>query len=389
MIATHLPMTRDAVIALVQELLNAARRGDIDRVKAIYAADAVAISPMFGEVCGADAIAATWATLFSMFDDFSTDISHVLVDGDRVAVLSTVGATDRVGWRGRPPTGGPIQYKLVLLFTVADGRIVRDERIYDSAGVVERLEKVRIDKELRTAAEVQRMLLSRTEHVNAFSESAADSVPCRAIGGDFFDIVEYATGDVGLALGDVAGKGPAAALLASMLQGMLTAYAPAGQGPAATLARINRGLGERRLDGRFATLVYAVLSPDGRLVYANAGHNAPALVTRDAVHRLTVGGPILGAFPDATFEEATLDLAPDDRLVMFTDGVTEARNAASDEFGESRLLSRLADDGDLVPRELLQRIFGDVREFCRGVDQTDDITVTVTRYRRPPLRIGA
>jgi phosphoserine phosphatase RsbU/P len=335
---------------------------------------------MFGEVRGADAIAATWATLFSTFDDFSTEISHVLVDGDRVAVLSTVGATDRVGWKGRPPTGGPIQYKLVLLFTVADGRIVRDERIYDSAGVVERLEKVRLDKELRTAAEVQRMLLARTEHVNQFSESAGDSVACRAIGGDFFEIVEYPSGDVGLALGDVAGKGPAAALLASMLQGMLTAYAHGGEGPAATLTRINRGLAERRLDARFATLVYAVLSADGRLVYANAGHNPPALLTRNGIQRLTVGGPILGTFPDAAFEQATLRLQPNDRLVMFTDGVTEARNAANDEFGETRLLSRLCGNPDVSPRELLRLIFADVREFCRDVDQSDDITVTVTRF---------
>ena len=380
MIATHQAMTRDTVIALVQELLSAARRGDVDRVRSIYADDAVAFSPMFGEVRGADAIAATWATLFSTFDDFSTEISHILVDGDRVAVLSTVGATDRVGWRGRPPTGGPIHYKLVLLFTVADGKVVRDERIYDSAGVVERLEKVRIDKELRTAAEVQRLLLARTEHVNAFSESAGDSVACRAIGGDFFDIVEYPSGEVGLALGDVAGKGPAAALLASMVQGMLTAYAQGGEGPAATLTHINRGLAERRLEARFATLVFAVLSADGRLVYATAGHNAPALLARDGIHRLSVGGSILGAFADATFEEATLRLQPNDRLVMFTDGVTEARNAANDEFGEARLLSRLSCDAGVLPRELLEHIFADVRGFCHGVDQTDDITVTVTRY---------
>jgi sigma-B regulation protein RsbU (phosphoserine phosphatase) len=381
MIATHSTMTRDEVSALVQDLLSAARRGDLARVRSIYADDAVAISPMFGEVRGGDAIAETWATLFSTFDDFSTEISHVLVDGDRVAVLSTVGATDRFGWRGRPPTGGPIRYKLVLLFTVAEGRIVRDERIYDSAGVVERLEKVRLDKELKTAADVQRMLLARTEHVNAFSESAGDSVACRAIGGDFFEIVEYPSGDVGLALGDVAGKGPAAALLASMLQGMLTSHAHASDDPAATLTRINRDLADRRLEARFATLVYAVLSPDGRLVYANAGHNPPALVTRGGIERLSVGGPVVGAFRDAAFEHAIVHLQPNDRLVMFTDGVTEARNAQQDEFGEPRLLARLQDDGHASPRELLQRIFADVRDFCRGVDQSDDITVTVTRYR--------
>jgi len=90
-------------------------------------------------------------------------------------------------------------------------------RVYDNTGVLERLEKARLDKELRTAADVQRALLSRTAHLFRFCESVGDSVPCRAIGGDFFEYVELPSGDVGVAMGDVAGKGPAAALLSAML----------------------------------------------------------------------------------------------------------------------------------------------------------------------------
>src|SRR5262249_21748271 len=150
----------------------------------------------------------------------------------------------------------------------------------DSAGVLERLEKARLDKELRTAGDVQRALLSRTTHVAAFCESVGDSVPCRAIGGDFFEFVERPNGDVGIAIGDVAGKGPAAALLASMLQGMLVVEATSSADPAATLSRINRHLSARRIESRFATLVYGVLSPAGQFVYANAGHNAPIVVAR-------------------------------------------------------------------------------------------------------------
>lgn len=372
---------RETAIALITDLLAVARRGDAARVRSLYAEDAVAVSPAFGEIRGADAIAGTWQTLFETFDDFKAEISHILVDGDRVAVLSSVSATDRTGWFGLPPTGGPISYKLVLLFTIANGKITRDERIYDSAGVLVSLEKARIDKELKTAAEVQRMLLSRTTFATAAWESAGDSLPCRAIGGDFFELIETPRGDIGLAMGDVAGKGPAAALLASMLQGMLSAEVRAGDGPAATLTRINRELLGRQLDWRFATIVFAVLSPDGRVVYSNGGHNPPALLMRNDIRRLTVGGPILGAFVDATYEEATLQLDPNETLVMFTDGVTEARNASGEEFGEPTLLACLEAHRGAAPGELVRSIIGSVRAFCGAAEQSDDITITVTRRR--------
>jgi len=373
-------MSREQALALVRQVIDAAGRRDFSRLMDLYGDEAVVVSPVFGQVEGRAAIAATWEKLLSTFSDVAVEVSDILVDGDRVVVLSTVRTTDRIGWFGLPPTGSPIDYRLVLLFTVAGGKIVHDERIYDSAGVLERLEKSRLDKELRTAAEVQRALSPRTAHRGRFCESVGDSVPCRAIGGDFFEFVELPSGDIGIAMGDVAGKGPAAALLAAMLQGMFAAEAPAGGGPAGTLARINQRLAARRLESRFATLVYSVLSSDGRLVCSNAGHNPPALVTGDGIRRLETGGPILGAFGDAAFEEETLHLRDRDTLVMFTDGVTEARNASDEEFGENRLMTCLSASAVSTPVVLLNRIFAAVREFCQRADQSDDITVTVTRF---------
>src|SRR5215472_16500086 len=134
-------MERNAAITLIRELLATARRADVERLSQLYADDAVAISPLFGEVRGNRAIAETWQQLAIALPDFAAEVSHVLVDGDRIAVISSVAAVDRLGFGGRPPTGSQIGYKLVIVFTVADGRIVRDERIYDSAGIVERLEK--------------------------------------------------------------------------------------------------------------------------------------------------------------------------------------------------------------------------------------------------------
>jgi serine phosphatase RsbU (regulator of sigma subunit) len=373
-------MTREDALELVRRLQTAANRHDTGAIMACYADDAVAVSPQFSVLEGRAAIARAWDRLFSMLPDCAIDVADVLVDGDRIAIIGTVTATDRVGWFGLPATGSVIAYRINILCTILDGVIAREERIYDSAGVVERLQKALVDKELRTAAAVQRALLSRTEYVGRSCEAAGDSLPCRAIGGDFFELVELPGDRLGIALGDVAGKGAPAALLAAMLQGLLAAEVHAGGGPAQTLARINERLTARRLDARFATMVYGVLSPTGELVYSNAGHNPPALVGGGRTRRLTAGGPILGVFPDASFAEATVRLDERDTLVMFTDGATDARNRDDAEFGEDRLVSCAAEHAALPPRVLVARLLAAVRGFCDGADQGDDITLIVTRF---------
>jgi serine phosphatase RsbU (regulator of sigma subunit)/ketosteroid isomerase-like protein len=373
-------MSRDEALALVRRLQDAANRHDVARLMELYDDDALTVSPVFGQLRGRAAITASWETTFATIPDMEIELRDVLVDGDRVAVLGTLTATDRSGWFGLPPTGDVISYRLVLLCTMKGHKIVREERVYDNRAVLERLEKARLDKELKTAAEVQRALLSRTTHAGDHCESIGDSLPCRAIGGDFFELIDRPDGDFGIVLGDVSGKGPPAALLAAMLQGMFVAETQIGDGPAATLARVNRRLAARRLDARFATLVYAVLSPDGRLVYSNAGHNPPALLARDGIRRLATGGLLLGAFPNAAFAEETLQLREGDTLVMFTDGVTEAQNPAGEELGDARLMACLSESAACPPAELLNRVFGAVHEFCQQADQADDITVTVTRF---------
>ena len=266
------------------------------------------------------------------------------------------------------------------IFTIANGLIVRDERLYDSAGLLERLEKTRIDKELRTAGDVQRALVPRTARSGPFCEWIGDSVPSRAIGGDFFEFIELPSGGVGMVLGDVSGKGPAAALLAALVQGMFAVEASTGDGPAAILSRINRRLVARHLEARFVTLVYGVLFPDGRLVYANAGHNPPILFTDSVPRRLDAGGTVLGAIDSAEFGEATAALRQGDTLVMFTDGVTEARDPSGEEFGEERFAASLRAHLSAPPAALLDYVFADVRAFTQGAEPSDDITVTVTRF---------
>jgi sigma-B regulation protein RsbU (phosphoserine phosphatase) len=378
---------REDALALIRRLLTAARARDLAEVRACYAEDAVAESPAFGEIHGRDRIVESWGMLFTSFSNISVDISTVLVDGERVAVLGTLTTSDLPAWFGRQTLDVPISYRIVLLFTIADGLVVRDQRIYDSAGLLERLEKLRIDRELRTAAEVQRALQARTASTGSFYEAVGNSLPCRAIGGDFFDFLELSSGRVGLVMGDVAGKGPAAALLAAMIQGMLEGDVL--ESPAAALVRVNHRLIARDFGARFATLAYGVLSADGRLVYSNAGHNPPVILQNSdgaprlqlSAERLTIGGPILGTFSGASYDEGVVEMRSGDVLVMFTDGLTEARNVSDEEYGEARLLTSLAERRQADPESLLVHVFEAVQKFCGTAEQRDDITATVTKFK--------
>jgi serine phosphatase RsbU (regulator of sigma subunit) len=194
----------------------------------------------------------------------------------------------------------------------------------------ETLERARTEHEIKVAAEIQRALLPHTHHAGATFDLVATSVPCRAIGGDFFDYFEVSNGIV-FALGDIAGKGPPAALLSAMLQGIFAAFVHFGEAPAATVRRMNDVLVRRGIESRFATGMYSMLSCEGQLTYCNAGHNPPFLLTHRGVRRLERGGPVLGLFEHAAFDEETLQLDRGDTLVVFSDGISEALNSDGEE----------------------------------------------------------
>src|SRR3954470_18074235 len=247
----------------------------------------------------------------------------------------------------------------------------------------ETMEKARMEQEMRIAAEIQQALLPKAGHSGAFFKTAASSMPCRSIGGDFYDYIDLPGGGFGFALGDVAGKGPPAALLSAMMQGIFAAQAAAADTPSQTIARVNLALYKRGIESRFVTLMYGTLEPDGRLTYCNAGHNPPLVVGKRGVRRLEVGGPIVGLFEGATFDEETVVLEPGDWLIVFSDGVSEAMSVTNDEYGEARIIAVAEEKRDASPNDLLQAIFADVRAFTKGAPQSDDITALVLRYGSP------
>jgi serine phosphatase RsbU (regulator of sigma subunit)/pSer/pThr/pTyr-binding forkhead associated (FHA) protein len=248
----------------------------------------------------------------------------------------------------------------------------------------ETMEKAKMEQEMRIAAEIQQALLPKMARTGSFFSAAAASIPCRSIGGDFYDYVDLPAGAMGFALGDVAGKGPPAALLSAMMQGIFAAQAASNDSPSQTISRVNLALYRRGIESRFVTLMYGAMRSDGSLTYCNAGHNPPLIIPRPGsgqpVRRLECGGPIVGLFDSATFDEETVTLNPGDWLIVYSDGVSEAMSASGDEYGESRIVACVERNPALEPRQLLEALFADVREFTRGAPQSDDITAMVLRY---------
>jgi serine phosphatase RsbU (regulator of sigma subunit)/pSer/pThr/pTyr-binding forkhead associated (FHA) protein len=247
----------------------------------------------------------------------------------------------------------------------------------------ETMEKARMEQEMRIAAEIQQALLPKAGRAGTYFRAAAASLPCRSIGGDFYDYVDLSDGSLGFALGDVAGKGPPAALLSAMMQGIFAAQAASSDSPSQTITRVNLALYRRGIESRFVTLMYGALYADGRLTYCNAGHNPPLVIGDAGVRRLERGGPIVGLFEAATYEQETVTLASGDWLIVFSDGISEAMSAAGDEYGEERIVDCVRHNETLEPPRLLEALFSNVREFTRGAAQSDDITAMVLRYTRP------
>ncbi len=252
---------------------------------------------------------------------------------------------------------------------------IENARLYRDA-----VERSKLEQELKVAAAIQQSLLPAAGRTGDFFTIAGASVPCRAVGGDFFDYVDLPTGQFGFILGDVAGKGSPAALLAAALLGMFSAEATYQQSAAPLLTRLNRGLFRRSIEARFLTTFYAMLGTDGSLTYSNGGHNAPMLVTADGVRRLETGGVVLGLFEHSAFEEETLSLMPGDVVIAFSDGVSEAFNEAGEEFTDERLLASIEAHRTKTPQQMLDALLADVRAFCGQATPNDDVTMVIVRY---------
>ena len=232
--------------------------------------------------------------------------------------------------------------------------------------------------EVQEAREIQRGLLPGEIFQPAGYQISGAWQPAILIGGDYFDVFQASETQAALCVADVAGKGLPAALLMSNLQAAVRGSAGGALEPKDVCANVNSILCTHHVPDKFITCFYALLDvPHQRLLYTNAGHNPPLLVRHDGSHiRLRNGGPVLGVFPQWDYEQEVARLAAGDRLVLFTDGVTEAINARDEEFGEERLIRLVVDSRELPAQALQAKILNAVAEFTGG-DFQDDATLLV------------
>lgn len=269
-----------------------------------------------------------------------------------------------------------------LLSTVAGqaGLALENSKLTDAVAA-EVAKRERLNRDLEIAREVQERLFPQRYPAVAGVEYAGRCRPALSIGGDYYDFIEIPGGGLGIAIGDVSGKGVPAALLMASLQASLRGQALAGERDLAKLmANVNRLIFDASHANRYATFFYGLYEPSTRqLSYVNAGHNPPIVIRGSEVIPLTEGGPVVGLVGIARYTMGAITLAPGDLWVGFTDGVSEAMNAADDEWGEENLAATARAAGERSADEIITAIMTGADAFAAGAPQHDDMTLSVVK----------
>ena len=245
----------------------------------------------------------------------------------------------------------------------------------------EERKKHSMEQELQIAREIQQGLLPPSLPSVGWLTAAGSSEACFQVGGDYFDVMPLDADHWGAVLVDVSGKGVSAALLTSLLQGAFFSAAGATVSLSAVVERVNRYVCERSRHARFATAFYAILDRDGGLRWVNAGHCAGLLAREDGkLERLEPTSTPIGLFEDADFPEKRHTLRAGDRLVLFSDGVSEAANFQNERFEEERLEEALIERRSLGADDLHRALLAEISDFTQGAEQADDLTLLVLGY---------
>ena len=267
---------------------------------------------------------------------------------------------------------------LSLLTVMANVAAIRIE--HARLAEVEAAERI-MQRDLSQAAEIQGGMLPAHAPEIAGLDLAGFNVPCRTVGGDYYDFFPYPGDSVGLALGDVSGKGMPASLMMMALHARVHVLAESPGNLGGFMARLNKATCATCPSNRFITFFFSVLdAASGDLRFANAGHNPPVLLRASGeVQMLEGGGPVLGVISVAPYSEQSASLAPGDLLVLYSDGVTEANNPDFDEFGEERFIHVLNENRARPAREIVDAVTAALKEFTAGAPQADDITLLVAK----------
>src|SRR5713101_5577866 len=267
---------------------------------------------------------------------------------------------------------------LKVLTTLASVAAIR---VQNARLMEQQMERVRLERELQVASEIQQRFQPASAPQVAGYELQGISFPCYEIGGDYYDFIQREDGRLIVALGDVSGKGPAAALLMSSLHAAVHAHSDTHNSLVKTISAVNRYLVDSTPANRFVTLFYAELDPkNGSLAFLNAGHNPPLIVhAGGTMEQLAAGGLPLGIMSNAEFREGKTRLHPGDVLVIYSDGVSESVNPSGEEFGPTRLYETVARNLDASAAGIRDRIESALTKFCQGTPAADDITLVICK----------
>jgi len=258
--------------------------------------------------------------------------------------------------------------------------------------VRERVFRERMERELEIAKEVQEQLFPHYSPRMINMEVSGSCLPARVVSGDYFDYVTLDANELGLAVGDICGKGISAALLMANLQATLRSIArnmrrnggaSDGKAVAEIIQNMNRQMFEYTADNKFATLFYGVYNDSNRtLTYCNAGHNPPLYFEGDTVRQLGTGGTVIGIFADSQYDQDILEMHTDGILVAYTDGISESTNEYGEEFGESRIIQLVQRNRNLDADSLRSMIIEQVLSWTSTEERGDDMTLMVAKMHQ-------
>jgi sigma-B regulation protein RsbU (phosphoserine phosphatase) len=258
---------------------------------------------------------------------------------------------------------------------------IENAQLYEQ---IARQEK-RLERDMAMARQLQFRLLPPTLPKLANLDIAAKFVPARAIGGDLYDFVSYSLSRTAMVIGDVSGKGAPAAIYAALVSGILRSHAPIEPGPAEMLSAVNFSLGERRIEGQFVSLIYAVWDDRNRTLHvANSGLPRPIYCHDGKIEVIDATGLPLGLFDDADYDEFSFRAKPGDLFVFFSDGILDASNKADELFGRERVGEIVAANSNASADAIVKLIFQAVAEHASGEEAFDDQTVVAIRVKGTP-----
>ena len=260
---------------------------------------------------------------------------------------------------------------------------LENARLYEEVARQER----RLERDLALARELQFRLLPDANPNMAHLDVAAKFMPARAIGGDLYDYVSYSLSRLGIVIGDVSGKGAPAAIYAALVSGILRSHAPMEPGPAEMLSAVNLSLGERRIEGQFVSLIYAVWDDQRRtLQVSNSGLPRPFYIHDGKIEIIEATGLPLGLFDEAEYDEFTFKTKPGDMFIFFSDGILDAQNKAGQLFGRTGIERAIATCGDQSAECVVSSIFKAAQDHASGVEPFDDETVVAIKIKGSPAK---